>query len=57
MIGKVNIKDLVECDKNKCGYWFKRGEKTIFFPDIPKKIDIPGNKEIMLWKNGWKDKI
>lgn len=55
-IGKVNIKDLLEFDEEKCGYWFKRGEKRIFFPDIPKEIDVPGDLKSMLWKDRIEEK-
>ena len=51
-IGKISIKDLLRFDEEKQGYWFKRGEKEMFFPDIPKEIDVPGNVENMLWKKG-----
>ena len=54
-IGKVNIKDLLEYDEEKCGYWFKRAGEKIFFNDISKDIDVPGDKEIMLWRKQFEE--
>lgn len=51
-IGKIGIKDLDRYDEERQGYWFKRGEKDMFFPDIPEEIDVPGKVENMLWKKG-----
>ncbi len=50
-IGKIAIKDMIELDEEKQGYWFRRGEKKIFFPDIPEEIDEAGDLNSMLWKD------
>lgn len=49
-IGKVNIKNLIEYDRDRGGYWFQRQDKKIFFKDIPGEVDTPGDLTAMLWK-------
>ena len=50
-VGKIAIKDMIEYDEEKQGYWFKRGDKKMFFPDIPEEVDKEGDVNVMLWKD------
>ncbi|MBF0196463.1 MAG: 4Fe-4S cluster-binding domain-containing protein [Planctomycetes bacterium] len=48
--GKVRVEDLVEYIPEKGYALFKREDKLIKVPDLPKKLDIPGEISTLLWK-------
>ncbi len=51
--GKVRREDFVRFEKNMDGAQvgiFHRNGKEIRYPDFPEELDIPGKREVMLWK-------
>lgn len=49
-IGKLRIENLIVYDEQKNQAKFKKGNKTIIYPDFPLDKDIPGNINTLLWK-------
>ncbi|GEC42104.1 hypothetical protein EME01_61760 [Sinorhizobium meliloti] len=51
MVGKVRREDMAEYDLNAGVATFKRDGKSVAYPDFPAELDVPGNLEIMLWRD------
>jgi len=51
--GKVRQQDFVKWEKDddgRCFAIFRRGDKIVKYPDFPVELDVPGKREVMMWK-------